>query len=650
MKLSIIIVNYNVKYFIEQCLFSVAKAIEGIEAEIFVVDNNSVDGSCELIKDKFPWVKLIENKKNTGFSVANNQAIRISTGEYILLLNPDTVVQESTFRKVIDFMDAHSDGGGLGVKMIDGKGNFLPESKRGIPTPMVAFYKIFGLSKLFPKSKTFSKYHLGYLETDEINEIEILSGAFMFMRKSVLDEIGLLDEEYFMYGEDIDLSYRIIKAGYKNYYYPETTIIHYKGESTKKGSINYVMIFYKAMVIFARKQLDQQHAKLFSILINVAIYFRAFLSIVKRIINSCFLPVVDAASIVGGFMLLAPIWAHYKFSEEAAYPDTFIQLVVPAYALIWIMSLYFNGGYERPVKLRNVFNGILSGTIAILLFYSVLSEEHRFSRFLLFAGAAWTFVFVPLIRYLLHITKVGDFKILTSSTKRVVLVGQHEEIDRVEELIKDTVFKPSIVGRVSLSESETKNYIGDISQMQEIVQVHKIDEIIFCLKDISAKEIISHMLRFSGLNVDFKIAPPEAVSIIGSNSIDTAGELYTLEVNSIAKSLNKKKKRIFDIVTSVILLVAMPVAIFVMKKSFQFIGNIFSCLLGFKTWVAYNQEISEESLSLPKLKKGVICPYMDKGQIINTSTIESANVIYAKNYKVLTDILLVVRNFRSLGN
>ncbi|GIV44270.1 MAG: hypothetical protein KatS3mg035_1393 [Bacteroidia bacterium] len=230
MKLSVIIVNYNVRHFLEQCLHSVMKAAKGLSVEVFVVDNNSVDNSLEMVREKFPEVKIIANKENVGFSRANNHALRIAKGEYQLLLNPDTVVEEDTFKKVIDFMDNHPDAGGLGVYMIDGKGNFLPESKRGLPTPLVAFYKIFGLSALFPKSKIFGKYHLGYLDKEKIHEVEILSGAFMLMRKAALDKVGLLDEDFFMYGEDIDLSYRIIKGGYKNYYFPETRIIHYKGE------------------------------------------------------------------------------------------------------------------------------------------------------------------------------------------------------------------------------------------------------------------------------------------------------------------------------------------------------------------------------------------------------------------------------------
>ena len=243
-----------------------------------------------MVRDKFPEVQLIVNNHNPGFSRANNQAIHQASGEYILLLNPDTVVEEDTFEKCLTFMDAHPKAGALGVRMIDGSGKFLPESKRGFPAPFVAFAKAFGLSKIFPKSKAFNHYHLGYLEEHQNHEIEVLAGAFMFLRKSALDEIGLLDETFFMYGEDIDLSYRIIKGGYKNYYLADTTIIHYKGESTKKGSLNYVRTFYNAMIIFAKKHFKGDQARLFVLMLQAAIYFRASLTLATNLIKKIYLP------------------------------------------------------------------------------------------------------------------------------------------------------------------------------------------------------------------------------------------------------------------------------------------------------------------------------------------------------------------------
>jgi GT2 family glycosyltransferase len=251
MKLSIVIVNYNVKYYLWQCLDSVVRATRQVASEIFVVDNCSSDHSAEYIKPWFPNVHFIENKENTGFSKANNQAVRMACGEYVLLLNPDTVVGEETLIHVCDFMDAHPNAGALGVKMIDGYGRFLPESKRGFPSPWNAFCKMTGLSALFPMSKSFGGYHIRYLNENKQHKVDILAGAFMLLRRQALDKSGLLDETFFMYGEDIDLSYRIGQIGFDIYYLPET-IIHYKGESTRKD-LRYVKIFHEAMLIFFRK-------------------------------------------------------------------------------------------------------------------------------------------------------------------------------------------------------------------------------------------------------------------------------------------------------------------------------------------------------------------------------------------------------------
>lgn len=278
--LSIVIVNYNVCGFLEQCLLSVRDAVKGISHEIFVVDNASTDGSEAYISTRFPQVKYIYNTENVGFSKANNQAIAQSSGRYVLLLNPDTVVGESVLDEACHFLDEHDDAGALGVKMIDGDGKFLPESKRGFPSPWVSFCKIFGLSKLFPYSRRFGRYHLRFLDENSTHRVDVLSGAFMLLRRSTLDRCGLLDENFFMYGEDIDLSYRMTLTGEKNYYLP-LRILHYKGESTKTESLRYVRIFYQAMFIFLRKHYP--HYNLFALLsIKTAIYMRTTTAAVRR--------------------------------------------------------------------------------------------------------------------------------------------------------------------------------------------------------------------------------------------------------------------------------------------------------------------------------------------------------------------------------
>ena len=314
-RLSVIIVNYNVRHFLEQALLSVRKALQGIDGEVWVVDNNSVDDSVEMVQEKFPEVRLIANRHNPGFAIANNQAIRESTGEFVLLLNPDTLVEEDTFSKCLAFMDAHPDAGALGVKLIDGSGKYLPESKRGFPSPWVAFCKTVGLSAIFPKSRLFNGYYMGYLDPEKSHAVDVLVGAFMFIRRTALDKAGLLDEAFFMYGEDIDLSYRIKAAGFENYYFPDTKIIHYKGESTKKGSLNYVRTFYQAMIIFTRKHFSGSSAGLFIFMLQAAIWLRAGVTLGRNFARKLWLPLLDAGLIFGGMVFLRDFWEQYYYKE-----------------------------------------------------------------------------------------------------------------------------------------------------------------------------------------------------------------------------------------------------------------------------------------------------------------------------------------------
>lgn len=650
MKLTVVIVNYNVKHFLEQCLYSVEKAMKNVAAEVFVVDNNSVDGSTGMLIHKFPWVKLIANKINLGFSKANNQAMRQAKGEYILLLNPDTVVEEDTFEKVLAFMDAHPGAGGLGVKMIDGKGKFLPESKRGLPTPWVAFHKVFGLSALFKKSKTFGKYHLSYLSNDEVHEIDVLAGAFMLMRKEALDKVGLLDEDYFMYGEDIDLSYRIQKGGYKNYYFPDTTIIHYKGESTKKGSLNYVRMFYNAMIIFARKHFSKQYAGLFSFFIHLAIYFRAGLATAHRVVKKFWLPMLDFLFIFVGFVFLLPYWENLRY-EPGYYPDSLLFYAVPAYILTWLVGMYYSGGYERPVKFLKMYRGLISGTIFILVIYSLLPNSARFSRALILIGTVFSIVIVTLIRVGLNFVVGGDFKLGTRRPKRVAIVGLKKESKRVTELLKETGIVTELVGYISTKRKpRSERYMGSIYQIKEIIKVNNIEELIFCSDDISSQMVIKTMLHLSEFNIDYKIAPPASVSIIGSNSIDTAGDLYVLNVNAITKEKNKRNKRLFDVVLAISLLLLLPLTIWFVANRAGLIRNIFSVLLKKKSWVGYHPVNTEVYLGLPVIQKGVLrTTYLLDTDEFGNEAIDRLNTLYAKDYTVAKDFEIVFRAFKNLG-
>jgi GT2 family glycosyltransferase len=649
MKLSVIIVNYNVQYFLEQALLSVRKAAQKVPTEVFVVDNNSVDDSVQMVREKFPEVHLIANKENVGFSTANNQAIKIAKGEYVLLLNPDTIVREDTFEKTVAFMDAHADAGGLGVKMIDGKGNFLPESKRGFPSPEVAFYKTFGFSKLFPKSKRFNKYHLGYLSEEETHEVDVLSGAFMMLRKTVLDEIGLLDEAFFMYGEDIDLSYRVVKAGYKNYYFADTTIIHYKGESTKKGSLNYVRTFYNAMIIFARKHFGGSKAGMFVAMLKAAIYFRAALTLVSNQAKRWFWPVLDGAVIFLGLYFIKDIWAQLRFHDINYFKPSLLYFNFPLYIFIWLTAIYLRGGYDRSGRVKHLVIGICLGALAIAAVYGFLPSHLRSSRMLIIFGTIWAILSTLSTRSIWSFLRKGTFRIDEPQEHNLVIVGDLDESERVMKMLYNAEVKVNFIGTVSpyLEDEDLQSFIGDCYQLQEIVEIYGVNEIIFCARDISAEQIIYWMSKL-GPEINYKTVPEKGLSIIGSNSKNTAGDLYTIDISfNISSSIQARNKRVLDIALSLLLFVLSPVLVFFL--GFSLWSNIFLVLFGRKTWVGYCPEDIQLN-NLPKLKKGVLCPTDALAfQPDSPHTLHRLNLFYAKDYKTSKDWDIIWKAWKKLG-
>ncbi len=610
-------------------------------AEVWVVDNQSVDGSVQMVKEKFPWVKLIANKDNVGFSKANNQAMLQSNCKYQLLLNPDTVIEEDTLKKVVDYMEEHPEVGGLGVRMVDGKGVFLPESKRGLPTPAVAFYKIFGLSKIFPKSKRFARYHMGNLSEFETNEIEILSGAFMLMRKEALDKVGLLDETFFMYGEDIDLSYRIILGGYKNVYFPETRIIHYKGESTKKSSVNYVFVFYRAMVIFAQKHFSQNNAKLFSLCINAAIYFRAGLALLNRFFKKITLPVIDFTYIYFGMLALTTYWKR----AEIFFPEKVTHYLIFGYTAIWFLSSLFQGVYDFPAKLKRSVMGVAIGTALILMVYALLPKDWQFSRLFIFTGAAWAIVYFLLSRIFLHFTIGKRFILNGRKNSNFAVIGSEEEFKRVSELVKIT--QPKIEKIIHVSPNENvQNEDLTMDKLGQVVQIHEIDEVIFCAKDTTAKDIIHWIIAVDKPNVDFKIAQPDSSFLIGSNSIETAGDLYILDINALSEPIKQRHKRFLDVLTGIILLVTFPILCWFFKHKKQLFRNAIGILFSKITCVSYGKTVMNE-LDLPRLKKGILVPY-NEDLVTEDAMIIKMNLLYAREYHLLLDLQLILRNWKKL--
>ncbi|MEA4966927.1 MAG: glycosyltransferase [Bacteroidaceae bacterium] len=652
MKLSIVIVNYNVAYFLEHCLYSVRNALKGIEAEIFVVDNNSVDNSIAMLKEKFPEVILIANKDNVGFSRANNQAIRISKGEYVLILNPDTVVEEDTFAKCISFMDSHKDCGALGVKMIDGSGKFLKESKRGFPSPWTSFCKMSGLTSLFPHSKKYANYYMGHLSEDEVNEVDILAGAYMMMRKECLDKVGLLDEDYFMYGEDIDLSYRITKGGYKNYYFPKARIIHYKGESTKKASMNYVYTFYNAMVIFAQKHLTKKQTKLFSTLIKLAIWLRAGFAFCSRIFKNSLLPLLDFVLVYLAYYLLVSWWSVNIWEDANYYPLQYIYIVVPIYIFIWLLSIYLSGGYSKPIRIPKIISGVFFGMITILVFYSLLPEQLRYSRALVLLGAVVSLFIIISIRLVYRYFSTGSWLPKDERRKRYIIIGDETEAVRVADLLRTTDAQAEFIGLTKEDDKETDNpnFVGNISQIKEIIKIYQINEVIFCAKSISQQRIISTMAELKADNLHFIIAPPETDFIIGSNTINTPTDLYVISVNSISDDDNKRKKRLLDITLALFTLLFSPILCFTIKRPIGLWKNTFSVLFGSKTWIGYSNTSTISNNSLPKIKKGILTTQdsLDKKDV-DLSTLNRLNLLYARNYRLQSDFNTFIKAFREIG-
>jgi len=520
MDLSVIIVNYNVRYFLEQCLQSVRKASENVDCEIFVVDNNSADGSCSMVIREFPEVKLIRNLHNAGFSVANNQAIRFSSGKFILLLNPDTLVEEDTFTRCLTFMKEHPDAGALGVKMINGSGKLLPESKRALPTPGIAFFKMSGLSVLFPKSQLFNRYYLGHLDDSATSEAEVISGAFMFIRKEALDKTGLLDETFFMYGEDIDLSYRILKSGYRNYYYPEVRIIHYKGESTGKGNISYIVHFYKAMLIFIRKHFSETGNRSFIFIIGFAVYFWGFVALMKNFLRKGFLPLADTLLLFTFFKLIIPVWENYRFGVEYKYPVLFTGIIVPAYTLATVLSVYLSGGYRLPSRLADTLKGIIISSAAILVIYSLVPLDYRFSRAVLVLGGLTALIVISLNRLILLAAGASLIRNPFPKIRRTIIVGEEIGVNNIRNLLNDSEIKYNIVGRVSVREDDPgQDVLGNLEQIKEVIRINRINEIIFLTRELTASQIIDTMHLVSDCNVTIKIAPSGEKLIIGSKSL-----------------------------------------------------------------------------------------------------------------------------------
>lgn len=595
MELSIVIVNYNVKEFLTQCLDSIFKSQTQYNYEVIVVDNSSRDSGRDEICSTFEHITWIDNSENVGFGRANNQGFSRAKGVYTLILNPDTVLQEDTLEKCISYLLAHPEVGGLGIKGLDGSGQFLPESKRALPTPLVALWKITGLSAIFPKSSVFARYHLGHLSPEKNHEVDILVGCFMMVPTQLLLSVGGFDPQYFMYGEDIDLSYELQKTGHKNIYFSDSQIIHYKGESTKRGSLNYVRMFYKAMVLFAKKQFTGSSAAAYSLLIYSGIYLRATLAIVARLGKSTFTPLLDAAVLFAVLNTIKSYWEqNHRFINGGSYPDLYTYTIQGSYVLVWLFGLWLSGVYFKNNRPIVMVRSMIVTTLFIGFTYGLLPDELRFSRALLLLGALGGLSAMLGWRAVLSVLSGKPMFEGATKQPRILFFGSKYSKGALDDILHSSGIIPSFYWE------EIPNFNNDdwLLKLQALVRLHRINELIVDVSEVSNTRLIS-ILTSLGEQTSVKSLMPEQKFIIGSDSSLTQGTTYR-KSQQTADPQYLRQRRVFEITATFLVVSLAPMTLVcalatgrfnAWKLWIRYSGHI---MTGEKSLIGYSRSLSEK--------------------------------------------------------
>jgi O-antigen biosynthesis protein len=654
LQLSVIIVNYNVKAFLEQCLYSLRYALTGIEAEIWVVDNASSDGSVSSLKPLFPEVKWIENKENLGFGRANNQALAPCTGAFVLFLNPDTLVPENCLHQCLSFMRENKDAGALGIRMVDGSGRYLPESKRAFPGPLTSFFKLVGLTALLPKNKIFGRYYLGHLNPLENHPIDVMAGAFMLIRKEVLDITGGFDEQFFMYGEDIDLSYRIKQSKresgdkpWQNYYFADSAIIHFKGESTKKGSLNYVLMFYKAMVQFVRKHYASSRASIFIFFIYLAIMGRALVALLSRAVKKAGLPFIDAALIMSSLLGVYFVWSYYVRPEVIWIPHL-LRVALPMFTLVYLSIGAIAGLYSSWYTPRRIITALGFGLLAVLSVYSLLPEEWRFSRGIVLFGGIISGGFMIFLRSFLRSQGLLEMHDGAEKKASILVAGSSSDFEEVTQIYTKHHAEHFLLGRLGWGDKD-EGALMPFTQWLSSPGLLPAEELIFCSsQDLSMQDIISKLKPEK--KILYKFHYRGSNSIIGSEGSNESGETLSENVKyRLAQPSAKREKRITELVVALLLLITLPIHLFFVKNFIGLITNLLSVLSGKQTWVGYIGVAKE----LPVLPPGILgvngLPHNLNRQM-PAVTCHLLDARYALDYYYWLDLSLIRKGYRMLGS